>query len=171
MLCECGCGQYAGVYSATNRHSGKDKRFINGHASKGKTLKAHCVRGHPRTKENLWSNGSCKLCHSDSTSKTKLWAKTPKGKTSIKNTALKLNYGLNLEKYEEILKVQNGKCKICPTVLDSSCKALIPCVDHAHDETRKVRGLLCTRCNLAIGQFNDSTELLEKAIQYLKETQ
>lgn len=40
-------------------------------------------------------------------------------------------------------------------------------VDHDHD-TGAVRGLLCGRCNKAIGMFKDSEELMRKAIEYLQ---
>ena len=47
--------------------------------------------------------------------------------------------------------------KIC-----SKCK-----VDHNHS-TGEVRGLLCARCNTAMGLFGDSLSLMENAINYLK---
>jgi Recombination endonuclease VII len=178
MLCECGCGQDAGVYSATDRRRGKPKRFINGHFSKGKSRKTHCVRGHLRTPESIHTGSfTCKLCHADSTSKTKLWAKTPTGKTSIKNTDIKLRYGITLQEHDVLLKKQKGLCEICSSKLDSSSRNLIPQVDHVHmtNEPRYsskiVRGLLCGLCNRGLGQFKDSLELLEKAVHYLKETQ
>jgi len=40
-------------------------------------------------------------------------------------------------------------------------------VDHCHREGR-VRGLLCTNCNQALGKFSDSILLLESACDYLK---
>jgi len=181
MLCECGCGQDAGAYSATDRRRGKPKRFINGHFFKGKTKKTHCIRGHPRTPENLYPNGTCKkcmdMCKADSMSKFREWARTPSGKLSVKNTGLKLRYGITLEEQHALLEKQKGLCAICSVKLDSSDKNLIPHVDHEHipDEPRysskKVRGLLCGLCNRGLGQFKDSLELLEKAVKYLKETQ
>jgi hypothetical protein len=31
-----------------------------------------------------------------------------------------------------------------------------------------VRGILCTSCNVSLGRFKDSVEVLESAIRYLK---
>lgn len=40
-------------------------------------------------------------------------------------------------------------------------------IDHDHD-TGKVRMLLCSRCNLSIGAFEDSSDLLRRAAFYLE---
>lgn len=176
-LCECGCGQDAGVYSDTNRKRGKPKRFINGHASKGKTRKTHCIRGHLRTPETLYPNGTCKICHADGASKTKQWAKTESGRLSSKKTFLKLQYGVTLQELDERLAKQNYCCAICEVLLDSSCLNLTPQVDHVHTENelrfsvKKIRGLLCGSCNRGLGQFKDNIATMEKAVLYLKETQ
>jgi hypothetical protein len=39
-------------------------------------------------------------------------------------------------------------------------------VDHCH-EGGEVRGLLCGRCNMAIGRFEHDPHLLQAAIDYL----
>lgn len=41
-------------------------------------------------------------------------------------------------------------------------------MDHNHD-TGKFRGMLCNHCNRGLGNFKDSINNLEAAIQYLKE--
>lgn len=82
-------------------------------------------------------------------------------------------YDLTLEQYEEMLKTQGGVCLLCkkPETLKSVSKNKIItrslAVDHCH-KTGRVRGLLCGKCNKALGLFNDSTELLSKAISYLR---
>ena len=62
---------------------------------------------------------------------------------------------------------QNGKCAICGCTLDSNTKTTMAC-DHDH-KTGLLRGLLCIQCNVGLGQFKDSTERLQKAIEYLRQ--
>lgn len=42
------------------------------------------------------------------------------------------------------------------------------CIDHCHNSGTP-RGLLCTKCNTAIGMFEDDTSRMEKAMDYLKD--
>jgi len=70
-------------------------------------------------------------------------------------------YGLTPEEFEKILADQKGLCCICAQPMKP------PCVDHDH-KTKKIRGLLCRGCNLALGYLQDSTKLLQSAIDYLK---
>ena len=69
-------------------------------------------------------------------------------------------FNLTEEQYQQMLQNQHGHCAICPTTED-----LV--VDHCHD-TGKVRGLLCRKCNVALGMFADSKDKLEAALNYLK---
>ena len=57
---------------------------------------------------------------------------------------------------------QGGCCAICGGVNVNGRRLA---VDHEH-ETGKVRGLLCDKCNLAIGLFDDINNLAS-AIKYL----
>lgn len=71
-------------------------------------------------------------------------------------------YGLTVEQHAEILKAQDGKCKICNEL--PKTKSLF--VDHCH-KTGKVRGLLCVYCNSLLGMAKDSPTILQNAINYL----
>lgn len=77
---------------------------------------------------------------------------------------LKYQYGITKEDYEELLEKQNGVCAICEQE-DDGDRPLA--VDHCH-ETDAVRGLLCFRCNMAIGYFQDDPRRLEAAARYLE---
>jgi hypothetical protein len=73
------------------------------------------------------------------------------------------SYGISTEEYDQMLLDQNGVCYIC-NKKPSDKRALD--IDHNH-ETGEVRGLLCSQHNRAIGLFDDSINLLAKAIEYL----
>jgi len=75
-------------------------------------------------------------------------------------------YGITVEQYDDILKSQNGGCKICGKQCKSGRKLA---VDHDH-KTKKVRGILCMNCNKGIGHFLDDPILLKKALTYLEDS-
>lgn len=78
-----------------------------------------------------------------------------------KGRRLERVYGITIQEYEEMVKNQKGKCLICHT------KTTKLVVDHNHT-TSKVRGLLCQKCNSALGIFKDSKVILQSAINYLE---
>lgn len=82
-----------------------------------------------------------------------------------KRSNLMKHFGLTLEEFELMKQAQNYGCAICGKNRSSKKKDL--CVDHDH-VTGKIRGLLCDCCNRGIGLLLDSTELLQKSIDYLK---
>jgi hypothetical protein len=81
---------------------------------------------------------------------------------------IKKKYGLTEEQYYALIAGQGGRCAICGTNF-SELKERHVHVDHDH-KTNKVRGILCTRCNVGLGYFRDDPVLLEHAIYYLGET-
>ena len=85
-----------------------------------------------------------------------------------KNSRLKYEFGITLELYDEMFEKQNGVCDICglPETKVIRGKIVSLAVDHDH-ETGKIRGLLCHSCNVSLGGFKDSPELLISAIGYL----
>ena len=79
---------------------------------------------------------------------------------------LKRKYGITLGQYEELKLMQDNKCAICKTPSNECSKGIL-FVDHNHN-TGKVRGLLCNKCNAAIGLLNENILLFEAAKSYLK---
>ncbi len=79
-----------------------------------------------------------------------------RGCNSIKST--KSRYQISRSELEGM---RNKPCPIC----ERSGKKME--VDHDH-KTKKIREMLCSRCNGALGQFLDNIDLLKKAIKYLK---
>ena len=73
-------------------------------------------------------------------------------------------YGISIDEYAELYRKQNGVCAICKSKETGHKKRLS--VDHCH-ETGEIRGLLCNSCNVGLGRFKDSIDLLTKAIEYL----
>jgi len=79
-------------------------------------------------------------------------------------------YNISSDQFDKILKSQDNKCAICRRFETVRCNNKIKTlsVDHNHI-TNKVRGLLCQRCNTALGLFNDDILVLQNAIDYLKQ--
>lgn len=79
---------------------------------------------------------------------------------------LKERYGITPEQYDVLLKQQGGGCAICGSKTPRRTGSTFLVVDHCHT-TNKVRGLLCYRCNVGIGNFEDDPRMLVRAIEYL----
>ena len=79
---------------------------------------------------------------------------------------LQASTGLTLEAFNELLAQQDNKCAICGLESESDRFGRLH-VDHCH-ETNHIRGLLCHRCNTALGLLKDNPKLLLAAIDYLK---
>ena len=92
-----------------------------------------------------------------------------KYKEKWKNYRLKKRYNITVADYNELLCQQKGCCAICGQKETSKNKWGLCqlAVDHDHN-TGKVRGLLCTKCNLILGLAKDNIDILFKAINYLK---
>lgn len=73
-------------------------------------------------------------------------------------------YGLSKDDYQAILLKQNSKCAICGIPQAELLYDLA--IDHCHI-TETIRGLLCKKCNLGIGNFGDNIAILKNAIKYL----
>jgi hypothetical protein len=97
----------------------------------------------------------CRPCHNRVMADNKV-----KNHGSIRSYLLKLRYGLTEEEVAEIVGRQARRCLICLHVRPLH-------VDHDHS-TGEIRGLLCFRCNGALGQFRDDSEIMRRAVDYLE---
>lgn len=81
---------------------------------------------------------------------------------------LKRKFGLSQADHDALLEAQGGVCAICGGPPRGRGEKLGRfSVDHCH-LTGRVRGLLCQRCNSAIGLLNDDAELVRRAVAYLE---
>jgi hypothetical protein len=64
-----------------------------------------------------------------------------------------------------MLRQQNFKCAVCG--VDSKKLPRRLSVDHDHN-TKAIRGLLCYKCNMAIGLVNESPTILDAMKAYLQ---
>jgi hypothetical protein len=122
-----------------------------------------CLEDKPKSK--FFKNSSlkrgyqyqCKTC------KGALDKKLYNSNEAKSNKRLK-RYGITEDDYNLMFQKQQGCCAICNSHQSNFKRALA--VDHCH-ETGKVRGLLCTNCNVGLGNFKDSLTSLSNAMVYL----
>ena len=74
-------------------------------------------------------------------------------------------YGVSVADFDRMMADQDDVCAICKSKCLTGNRL---CIDHDHI-TGEVRGLLCRKCNSAIGHFNDDLALLTEAVRYLTE--
>jgi len=88
------------------------------------------------------------------------YQQTPYGR----DLALRQKYGIQIGEYDRLMEMQQGRCGIClaEESVGRDGKVTRLCVDHCH-KTGGVRGLLCSRCNAAIGLLQDDPKLIHKA--------
>ena len=119
-----------------------------------------CPQGHDRTlPDALDGRGECREC--GRTAKREAYSSDPR---VYKDRMLRRKYGIGLDFYEHLLKIQDGRCAICGDMEDGRALA----VDHDH-VTGQVRGLLCASCNNGLGRFKDDPERLKAALRYLED--
>lgn len=81
-------------------------------------------------------------------------------KSCDSHNRLKREYDMSLEEFNARVIQQSGECDIC----ENSCPKLN--VDHSH-KTGKIRSLLCSPCNTALGLVKDSPRILMAMQKYL----
>lgn len=134
-------------------------------ASPTKTCKG-CHIDMPKTAfyhRNGRPGARCKRCDNE---RSRTWqASNPELNKRIKRSVwLKKNYGIDIEKFEQMISEQGGVCAICGR-LPNHAKGFA--VDHDHS-TGKLRGILCGHCNGGLGLFKDDVASLRSAADYIE---
>jgi hypothetical protein len=119
----------------------------------------------PNSPRHVICSHECKLKHFRNKNKVRYVKEGYKSK--IREYKLRKKYNITTEDYANLLKSQNGCCKICSSEPTKTRKL---CVDHCH-KTGKVRGLLCDSCNRGIGLLGDESKQLKIAYKYLLEAE
>ena len=79
----------------------------------------------------------------------------------LRRGQLKRLYGLSPADYDALLAKQDGVCPICGKPSEETL-----CVDHCH-ATGTIRGLLCRKCNIALGCYEDDPATMITSLAYL----
>ena len=88
-----------------------------------------------------------------------------KNKNKITGRRLLRDYSLSLSDYNSLLEEQNNVCKVC--LVKPKKRKLF--VDHCHS-TGEVRGLLCHKCNSALGFLQEDVNIMRNLIEYKLES-
>ena len=120
-------------------------------------VKTHCPQGHLYDDKNTYKYMGSRYCKKCSRNNQK--------KHYVEKGRYK-KYGITRQDYQTLVDNQSGRCAICSKVLTSGRDEHI---DHDH-LTGNVRGVLCGGCNLALGKFRDSPEVLIAAAKYLMDS-
>lgn len=95
---------------------------------------------------------------------TKEWrAKNQHKLRAIRRKWTIATYGLTEQEYNKMLAIQGGVCASCG---DGPTRGYLV-IDHDHG-TNKVRGLLCDRCNMALGMLKDDLKRIRALYYYIE---
>lgn len=111
------------------------------------------------------NDGRTAECRRCLLSRNKKW----RNATNHKRKENCLRAGITVERYNELLTAQDGRCAVCrkseTALRNGVVKSLA--IDHDHI-TGRIRGLLCARCNTALGLLADNPDLLIELSIYLQ---
>ena len=89
----------------------------------------------------------------------------PEKRRKLMRDRLYRKHGVSPENYKRLYDFQKGCCAICERHQSELIRALD--IDHNHI-TKTIRSLLCSKCNLLIGNIESNFSLVNPALNYLK---
>lgn len=186
-LCQCGCGRPTPVAPRNRKNlgwvKGEPLSFLRGHnrtAPRGPDVPdgmkwcGSCQSVKPAGEFFANKNqadglqGHCKQCGRE---KQASWRANNREKHNrlCADARRKKRLGIEPSKYDALLEAQGGCCAICKGLCITKTGTGIQkslAVDHDH-ETGAVRGLLCARCNTALGLLGDDPVRVAAALAYV----
>jgi hypothetical protein len=92
---------------------------------------------------------------------------TERGQLATRRANLKASHGITDVEWRAMWDAQGGACAACglPETGRNQYGPVSMSVDHDH-VTGKIRGLLCMRCNRALGMLRDNPALISKLLSY-----
>lgn len=112
----------------------------------------------------------CNPCYQAMRERGRIQMSTEYGERSKRNSQLKKKFKITLFDYESLLEKQDNICAICRQPEDRRSRYGGICrlsVDHDH-MTGEVRGLLCHRCNMALGYVRENPGIALNLAKYIK---
>lgn len=90
----------------------------------------------------------------------------------IRDTKLRQAYGVGIIYYDAKLKEQGGVCASCGRCRKDTWRGKLVAMplDHNH-LTKQPRGVLCSKCNRALGLVEENIDILLGLIEYIKKYQ
>lgn len=152
---------------AQARYRARNKDRIAEYGRKYREEDPERERDHARASYELRRSDPDKTAAASKRSKEWYWNNRERALATARRFRAK-RYGLSELAIARMIVEQANRCAICgehPKGGKRSASRLN--VDHDH-VTGRVRGLLCHRCNLALGALKDSAELLRRAATYLE---
>ena len=88
------------------------------------------------------------------------------------NSLLRQKGSITKDEYYKLIDDQGNNCAICNkpetrVTVKGSDRVTKLVLDHCH-KSNKIRGLLCFKCNSALGFFNDDIQVISNAADYLR---
>jgi hypothetical protein len=116
-----------------------------------------------RNPNRNYRRSNCKVCDKERNRSYKESNRTVMNKKRVEYNRTKRAF-FPPDLFEERLTSQGGVCAICGAEEAGGRGQFHADHDHA---TETPRGVLCHRCNIALGHFRDNPEILQSAIEYL----
>jgi hypothetical protein len=90
------------------------------------------------------------------------YANHEREKASRRDSSFRRLYGITVAQRDQMIYDQDGLCAACEGTFFS-----VPHIDHCH-RTKKVRGVLCSGCNQALGNIGESILRLQALVIYVE---